>query len=144
LEEVCYHADIPTDIKGDVDKVFEVSGRLPIAWTQEVCYPMFFVTSVSAVIQDSKEYQSLSTLSPPNFLLFIQDAYNRCPSLFAEIDDAEAISELFPQVVNVFTAWSCLCKMLASEMQWSEADFVANVYVTYLVHPDIFAETLQV
>lgn len=35
-EQVCY-SDIPKNIDVDVHKVFDVSGRLPLEWTDKVC-----------------------------------------------------------------------------------------------------------
>ncbi|KAJ4485956.1 hypothetical protein J3R30DRAFT_3443044 [Lentinula aciculospora] len=112
LERASYE-DIPESFKQDVDHVFDVSGRLPIAWTEK----------------DSAEYKSLSTFAPPQFIAFIAEAYDEDPSLFsAKVDQHLAI--LYLPLATVFTAWQRLKTMLHSSQRWSEADF-ADAYAQF-------------
>ncbi|KAJ3783380.1 hypothetical protein GGU11DRAFT_5491 [Lentinula aff. detonsa] len=112
LERAAYE-DIPESFKQDVETVFDVSGRLPIAWTE----------------QESEEYKLLSSFAPPEFLEFIAEAYNEDPSLFgAEINELPAT--LYLPLTTVFTAWQRLKAMLHSSQRWSEADF-ADAYAQF-------------
>ncbi|KAG6911552.1 hypothetical protein DXG01_011854 [Tephrocybe rancida] len=112
-EQVSY-SDIPPDIKVDVDEIFDISGRLPIAWADKT----------------SKEYARLSRFSTPTFLKFISDAYNTQPALFSDkVGDLLPESPgLYAEASIVLSAWQRLCWMRKSKEKWSEADYVANVY----------------
>ncbi|KAF8898904.1 hypothetical protein BD779DRAFT_1666663 [Infundibulicybe gibba] len=99
--------DLPGDMKPDVDRVFDVSGRLP---------------------SSSKEYKVLAQLAPPAFLDFIAQANRGCPSLFRANVKSIDIHELYMNLSVVFSAWRRLQQMRKSRENYSEADFVANVY----------------
>jgi len=111
-EQVSYN-DIPDDAKADVEQVFDVTGRLPAAWVDNT----------------SEEFHALSLFATPEFLVFVQEAYDLCPTLFSEDDFASVdISEIYAEMTIVFSAWRRLRWMRKSKEKWSEADFVANVY----------------
>jgi solute carrier family 25 carnitine/acylcarnitine transporter 20/29 len=71
----------------------------------------------------------LSLFATPEFLVFVQEAYDLCPALFSEDDFASVdISEIYAEMTIVFSAWRRLRWIRKSKEKWSEADFVANVY----------------
>ncbi|KAF8078771.1 hypothetical protein FPV67DRAFT_1558000 [Lyophyllum atratum] len=112
-EQVSY-SDLPEDTRAGVHDVFDVTGRLPIAW----------------IDKSSKEFNFLTQFSTPAFLGFIQDAYKLCPALFSDKVENQSpeIPELYAEVSIVFSAWRRLRWMRKSKEKWSEADYVANVY----------------
>jgi solute carrier family 25 carnitine/acylcarnitine transporter 20/29 len=110
-EQVSY-SDLPADIKADVTKVFDVTGRLPLSW----------------IDQASEEFRSLSLFATPEILRFIQDAHMSSPHLFSDELSSTNIAELYTEIAIVFTAWRGLQQMRKSKEKWSEADFTANVY----------------
>jgi hypothetical protein len=53
------------------------------------------------------------------------------------------MSELYAEIVTVFSAWKRLCRMRQSKEKWSEADFAANVYALFN-HPLYSPSTLGI
>lgn len=111
-EEVSYQ-DIPEHLQKDVDKVFNLTSQLPRAWLD----------------QRSRAYKCAVAILPLDFITFLQSVGDASPELFSSkmsIDDGkEQLSDL--QIV--YSAWRRLHKMRESSRKWSEADYVANVYV---------------
>jgi hypothetical protein len=130
LERVVYD-DIPGGFKKEVEKVFDVNERLPLAWVDKVCECLFRMLSgdFNRLYQDSKEYKSLLTFAPPSFISFIAQAYEEEPSLFGK--EVQGLADLYLALSKVFSAWNHLKSMLSSVDKWSEADFT-NVCVAYL------------
>ncbi|KIK70825.1 hypothetical protein GYMLUDRAFT_149538 [Collybiopsis luxurians FD-317 M1] len=113
LERAAYE-DIPESFKKDVEDVFDVSRRLPLAWVRK----------------ESAEYQALLRFAPPEFVAFMAQAYNEEPSLFgAEVKD-EDLPALYLALTKPFTAWKHIGGMLNSQEKWSEADF-SDVYAEF-------------
>jgi solute carrier family 25 carnitine/acylcarnitine transporter 20/29 len=110
-EQVSY-ADLPKKLKADAMHVFDVSGRMPLAWADK----------------KSDKYRDLALVATPEILVFIQDAFKLCPGLFSDTLSSPNISELYAEVVTVFNAWRRLRWMRQCKEKWSEADFAANVY----------------
>lgn len=77
--------------------------------------------------QTSADFASLSQLASNEFMEFLQEIYEDSPDLFSEnIADSRG---LFAKMTTVCSAWRRLKLMRASNEKWSEADFVANVFV---------------
>lgn len=110
-EQVSY-ADLPENLKVDVAHVFDVRGRIPAAW----------------VNKQSEGYRALARFATKEILVFIEDAFKLCPLLFSNTLSSPNMSELYAEIVTVFSAWKRLCRMRQSKEKWSEADFAANVY----------------
>jgi len=110
-EQVSY-SDLPAEIKPDVTKVFDVTGRLPTAWADKA----------------SEGFRSLSLFATPEILRFIQDAHDSSPHLLSDELGSKDIAELYAEITIVFSAWRRLQRMRKSKEKWSEADFTANVY----------------
>ncbi|KAL0951409.1 hypothetical protein HGRIS_008102 [Hohenbuehelia grisea] len=113
-EQVSY-ADLPAELKPDIDQVFNVTSKLPLAWTDK----------------ESAEHQALAQYAGSNFLGFIEKAYQACPGLFgqgSQDEEADHLTDLYSELVPICSAWGRLKKMRQSVEKWSEADFVGNVY----------------
>jgi len=110
-EQVSY-SDLPVEIKADVNQVFDVRGRLPKSWVDRA----------------SEGYRSLSLITTPEILRFIQDAHENSPQLFSDEVSSMHIAELYAEITIVFSAWRRLERMQKSKEKWSEADYTANVY----------------
>jgi len=110
-EQVSY-ADVPDDLKADVAGVFDVGGRLPVAWADK----------------DSDAFRVLALVASKDILLFVEDAFNQCPGLFSDTVNTANFPHLYAELTTVFSAWRRLRRMRMSKEKWSEADFAANVY----------------
>ncbi|GLB36000.1 hypothetical protein LshimejAT787_0302880 [Lyophyllum shimeji] len=112
-EQVSY-SNLPEDAKADVWEVFDVMGRLPMAWIEK----------------NSKEFQLLSRSSTPAFQGLIEAAYGHCPALFSDRISGQSmeLTELHEETSIVFSTWCRPRSMRKSKEKWSEADYVANVY----------------
>jgi len=110
-EQVSY-SDLPKGVKADIAEVFDVTGRLPKAWTRK----------------KSKEYLSLSKIASPTLLSFISDCYATSPSLFSASANNADVADLYAEISIVYSAWKRMQRMRSSSEKWSEADYVANVY----------------
>jgi len=110
-DQVSY-LDVPKDLRADVDEIFDLTGKMPIAWTDK----------------GSEAYRLLELFASPELLVFIQNAAELCPSLFSDKISPQAGAEIFAEISVVFLAWSRLRSMRSSKEKWSEADFAANVY----------------
>ncbi|KAA1467901.1 hypothetical protein DENSPDRAFT_847864 [Dentipellis sp. KUC8613] len=114
-EEVAF-SDMPAELVEDVSQVFVTTGYLPFAWVDKT----------------SKAYRRMKALSSPEYLSFIQKAYEKCPELFSDKVKPEECRDLFDDMRTVFVAWKRLLRMRASKEKFCEADFVANVSVLFL------------
>ncbi|TFY70930.1 hypothetical protein EVG20_g2077 [Dentipellis fragilis] len=110
-EEVAF-SDMPAELVEDVSQVFVTTGYLPYAWVDKT----------------SKAYRRIKSLSSPEYLSFIQKAYEKHPELFSDEVKPEDCRDLFDDMRTVFVAWKRLLRMRASKEKFCEADFVANVY----------------
>lgn len=67
------------------------------------------------------------------FLEFLRSAYKLKPKLFSKKVSIHDSQDLLRDLQNVFSAWQRLKKMRKSSRRWSEADYVANVSVVYVL-----------
>jgi len=104
-DQVSY-LDVPKDLRADVDEIFDLTGKMPIAWTDK----------------GSEAYRLLELFASPELLVFIQNAAELCPSLFSDKISPQAVAEIFAEISVVFLAWSRLRSMRSSKEKWSEAD----------------------
>lgn len=140
-EQVCIN-DLPAHLKEDVDRVMDVTARIPRSWIKGSC-PSGKATSSSSSSCDTHVNQ----LAIPGFLQFLTTAYDQSPSMFRddeEDDDTDLAEaqELYGELLVAFSAWKRLRKMCESKEKWSEADFVQNMY-NILRSPAIASSTLR-
>ncbi|KAF9270045.1 hypothetical protein L218DRAFT_849619 [Marasmius fiardii PR-910] len=114
--------DLPEELLEDVKSVFNTSAIIPLSWIKEW----------------------LLSCSSPELVSFILEAHETDPEMF--FDDREKTTnriELLSILIKIFSAWESLERMLASSERFSEADFVASVYVP-LRSPSITESTQRV
>ncbi|KAJ7630784.1 hypothetical protein FB45DRAFT_746831 [Roridomyces roridus] len=107
-------SDVPKEMH-EVATVFDLSTpKLPAFW----------------VDRSSQDFEYLSKLAPPSFMKFLAQVHQEAPSLFGE-SVTDTSRTLLTRMLIVHSAWTRLAKM-DKATKWSEADFVANVYVCQL------------
>jgi len=113
---LAYHAcvqvsfnDIPADYDKQVDQLFDFDRRI----LRDI------VTKDSALRTETKKVS-------PKFVKFLDLARKERKQLFSSKPPAD--DDIFTDLNSVFVAWEKVKQMQNSDQQYSEADYVANVY----------------
>ena len=109
----------------DVQEIFDTHKCISKAWLDKV-----FSFNVITARQIFTNLQKVAARYGSEGLgSFLKLAFNTSPHLFSSNPRSQD-EELMEVIPVVFLAWKRLRKMRASNERWSEADYVASVYVS--------------
>lgn len=116
-------SDIPDEFTSDVQEIFNTHNRISKAWLDKVLRLSTLPQRGSYLPHCvQKQYGS------EGFAGFLKLAFDTSSHLFSSNPKTQD-EELMEELSVVFLAWKRLRKMRASNERWSEADYVASVYV---------------